>query len=98
MTTDHASLTIRRARPEDRQALERLAALDSAQPLAGPALVAESHGRLLAALPLDGRTAIADPFEHTTAIVALLRVRAAQLRAAGDAPVWWNRTAATALA
>jgi hypothetical protein len=62
-------------------AIERLAALDSAPRPAGPLLVASVDGVARAALPLDGGPVIADPFERTDSLVALLRVRAAQLRA-----------------
>ena len=59
---------------------KRLAALDSASPPRGPALVAESpHARMIAALSLGSGRAIADPFEPTAEIVALLELRAAQL-------------------
>lgn len=74
-----AAMIIRRATPTDAQALGRLAAVDSEQPLGGDALVALVDGELRAALSLlDGR-AIADPFRHTAELVDLLRVRAAQL-------------------
>ena len=49
-----------------------LAALDSARPPRGPALVAEADSRMLAALPLGSGRPIADPFEPTAEIVALL--------------------------
>src|SRR5919197_6273668 len=62
-------------------AIERLAALDSAPCPAGPLLVASVDGVPRAALPLDGGPVLADPFERTDPLVALLRVRAAQLRA-----------------
>jgi hypothetical protein len=72
-------ITVRRAVSADRGALERLAALDSASPLRGPALVAEADSRMLAALPLGSGRPIADPFEPTAGVVALLRLRAEQL-------------------
>jgi hypothetical protein len=79
-------ITIRRALASDSSELARLAALDSGAPPRGPALVAESDYRLLAALPLGSGRPIADPFEPTAEIVALLELRAEQLkenRAAG---------------
>jgi hypothetical protein len=70
------ALVIRPAYPDDHGALVRLARLDSQRPLAGPLLVAERDGRLLAALaPATGR-AIADPFAPTADLVALLRLHA----------------------
>ncbi|MEA2331870.1 MAG: hypothetical protein QOH58_2008 [Thermoleophilaceae bacterium] len=75
-------ITVRRSVAADRTALDRLAALDSASPPRGPTLVAEADSRLLAALPLGSGRPIADPFEHTAEIVALLELRARQLREA----------------
>jgi hypothetical protein len=74
-------ITVRRAVASDRIELERLAALDSAKPPRGPALVAEADSRMLAALPLGSGRAIADPFEPTAPIVALLELRAEQMDA-----------------
>jgi hypothetical protein len=76
------AVTIRHAFPDDALALLRLAALDSREPPAAPALVAEVGGELRAALSLrDGRV-IADPFQRTQALVDLLHARASQLTAA----------------
>ena len=75
------NISIRRAVAADLSQLERLAALDSARPPRGPALVAEADSRMLAALPLGSGRPIADPFEPTAEVVALLRLRAEQLRA-----------------
>ena len=60
-------------------ALARLAALDSASPPTGPALIAEADSRMLAALPLGSGRAIADPFEPTAELVGLLELRRAQM-------------------
>jgi hypothetical protein len=76
-------ITVRRAVAGDRSELERLAALDSATMPRGPALVAEANSHMLAALPLGSGRPIADPFEPTAAVVALLQLRAEQL-AAGE--------------
>ncbi|MEY2533430.1 MAG: hypothetical protein QOF29_1340 [bacterium] len=71
-------ITIRPARSADEWRLARLAALDSARPLQGDRVVAESGGRIVAALSLaDGRT-IADPFVASAGVADLLRVRVAQ--------------------
>jgi len=74
-------ITVRRAVAGDRSELARLAALDSATPPRGPALVAEADSRMLAALPLGSGRPIAVPFEPTAEIVALLELRAEQLGA-----------------
>lgn len=73
------NVTVRQSRPADESNLARLAALDSARPLHGPALVAEADSRLLAALPLGSGRAIADPFEPTAELVELLRLHREQL-------------------
>jgi hypothetical protein len=67
------NVTVRQSRPADESNLARLAALDSATPLHGPALVAEADSRLVAALPLGSGRPIADPFEPTAELVELLR-------------------------
>lgn len=79
-----AHLAIRMAVPDDAAAIERLAQLDSrgAPPL--PLILAEVDGRVVAALSLDGRVALADPFRPTATVLELLRMRVAQLR--GDSP------------
>jgi hypothetical protein len=73
------NVTMRLAQPADESGLARLAALDSARPPKGPALVAEADSRLLAALPLGSGRPIADPFEPTAEVVALLQLRKQQL-------------------
>ncbi len=74
-------IVIRPDRPEDVRALARLAALDSARVPAAPLLVAEVAGELRAALSLYDGATIADPFQRTASLVALLTMRAGQLRA-----------------
>ena len=75
-------LKIRIATDDDTVALYRLAALDSQAWEPGEALVAEVDGELRAALPLDGRPPVADPFHRTTDLVALLELRRDQLEQA----------------
>src|SRR4029079_2954547 len=58
----------------------RRPAPDGGRPPRGPALIAEADSRMLAALPLGSGRPIADPFEPTAEIVALLELRAEQLR------------------
>jgi hypothetical protein len=76
----HERVTVRHTRPADAEAIARLAALDSGRTPTGPMLVAESDARILAALPLGSGRPIADPFTPTTELVALLKLRANQLR------------------
>jgi hypothetical protein len=78
-------VTLRHATPDDRGALERLAALDEADIPAGPLLVADVDDRPVAALALGDGAVIADPFVATSDPVALLRLRASQLSAAARA-------------
>lgn len=76
------ALVIRQAAAADSGPLQRLAMLDSAPKPHGPMLVAERDGVLVAALPLAGGRAIADPFEPTAGVVGLLELRRSQLRPA----------------
>jgi hypothetical protein len=77
-------MTIRLATPEDAGALVRLAALDSARPLAGTVLLAESEGVPAAALSLESGSVTADPFQHTADAVRLLVLRRYQLMRQGS--------------
>jgi hypothetical protein len=80
-------IVLRRAGPQDSRALADLAELDGARQPTGDVLVAEVDGRVVAALPIGGERAIADPFEWTADLVELLRERAAQMQAV-QAPRW----------
>jgi hypothetical protein len=75
-----AAVVIRRTTPSDGPALAALAALDAAPLPLGPSLVAEVAGVPKAVLPLDGGRSFADPFAPTGELVALLELRAAQIR------------------
>jgi hypothetical protein len=66
-------ITIRKSSDADQRPLRELAELDSAPPIAGPVLIAEVDERPVAAISLDGRREIADPFVRTRELVALLR-------------------------
>jgi len=81
-----AAITIRHAAADDMKSLERLAALDSRRVPSGELFVAEVDGRLLAATSIDTGAVIADPFEHTAAIVELLHVQARAARPAAALP------------
>jgi hypothetical protein len=72
-------VVIRAATRSDTAALAALAALDGALPPIGDTLVAEVDGSLVAALPLGGGRAFADPFRRTIDLVALLEARAQQV-------------------
>ena len=74
-----STVVIRSASDADSGRLQRLAVLDSAPAPHGPMLVAERDGVLVAAMPIAGGRAIADPFEPTAGIVGLLELRRAQL-------------------
>ena len=75
--TTAPSVLIRAARGSDGDALEHLAALDSATVPAGSLLVAEADGRMIAAIATSTGEAIADPFLPTADVIALLELRAA---------------------
>ena len=77
------SVTIRVAGPDDAMAIHRLAALDSAPEPVGTVLLGLVDGEPWAALALESGTAVADPFERSAEVVALLRERA---RLLGYAP------------
>lgn len=72
-----ATVSIRPAYPDDEAAIRRLAALDSAAVPPAPFLLAEADGEPLAAISLASGRAIADPFQPTLHIVAMLSAYAA---------------------
>ena len=80
------SVLIRAARGSDGDALEHLAALDSAAVPAGSLLVAEADGRVVAAIATSTGEAIADPFLPTADVIALLELRAAGATRPARAP------------
>jgi hypothetical protein len=65
-------ITIRKSTDSDASELRRLAELDSARPLSGPALLAEHGGHPVAAVALSDRRSIADPFLPTANVVEML--------------------------
>lgn len=73
-------LTVRAATQCDVEAVRLLAALEGVELPRGPVLVAQVGGEVLAALPLDGGRALADPFQPSAHMVELLELRARQLR------------------
>ena len=74
------AVTIRHAHPTDVRDLERLAAMDSRRVPSGELFVAEVGHELVAAVSIDTGAVVADPFEHTAAVVDLLRVHAEAVR------------------
>jgi hypothetical protein len=75
-----AALTIRHIGPDDVEALRTLSRLDSSREPTGEIIVADVGGELWAAISVDDRHTVADPFRPTAALVALLDERARQLR------------------
>lgn len=68
-----STIALQTATESDRRELDRLAALDSAEPLRGTVLLGRVDGQLRAALSCaDGRV-VADPFARSAQIVQLLR-------------------------
>jgi hypothetical protein len=82
---------IRRATAADSDVLHRIARLDTQQALAGPALIGEVGGKPAAAIAISDGRVIADPFAHTSNLVALLRVRYRALRAVSITPSLTDR-------
>jgi hypothetical protein len=80
-TASTTSISLRRALASDAAALDRLAQLDSRRLPAGPHLIAERDGALIAAIAQPSGVVVSDPFTPTADAVALLR-RWAQQRTA----------------
>jgi hypothetical protein len=77
-----SSIIFRRSSEADTQGLRELAELDSARPMEGPVLLAELNHRPVAAISLDGRRAIADPFVPTERLLSALLTWATEDEAA----------------
>ena len=73
-------LTIRRATPDDQDAIDQLAVLDNRRAPRGTVLIADVSGTPWAALSVDDFHAVADPFRPSGELVLLLAERARQLR------------------
>lgn len=80
--TDTSPVVLRMARESDTPAVRRLARLDSALPLGGDILLAIRDERIAAAISLHSGRVVADPFQPTADLVALLRARVAVLQEA----------------
>ena len=70
------TISIRAAGSNDVRTVARLAALDSAPIPFGPVLLAEVDGQPRAAIDLQDRSVVADPFAPTADLVSLLRLHA----------------------
>jgi hypothetical protein len=75
--TNSSTIALRTATSRDAAILDKLAALDSAAPLHGPAVVALIDGRPVAAASLHDASVVADPFVPTADVVELLQARVA---------------------
>ena len=73
-------VTVRFAVAGDACEVKRLAELDSASRPADPLLIGERSGQPIAALSLADGAIVANPFVASADVVALLRLRARQLR------------------
>ena len=73
------AVLMRRATTEDSARIRTLALLDNKRVPAGPFLVAEAGGEIVAARSLTTGAVVADPFRLTSDIVAMLRLRAGQV-------------------
>ena len=69
------TITIRRAGPQDRTALDRLAGRDSAVLPDDDFLIAEVADEAWAAIGLRTRALVADPFQPSGQVAQLLRMR-----------------------
>jgi hypothetical protein len=79
---------VRPADEADGAALERLSQLEGRRLPAGPTLVAERGGEVLAAVAITGGKPIADPFRPTAELVELLGRALAHLRDDGGRRHW----------
>jgi len=77
---------IRHASAEDVYALQRLASLDSQEPIHLPALVGEIDDRIVAAVSLIDQRLVADPFEWTGHMTPMLLLRARVIHALHATP------------
>ena len=72
-------IVIRRARDDDHGAVALLAGLTEQPAPPAPLVLAEADGMLVAAVSTSTGAVVSDPFVATHDVVALLRLRAAQL-------------------
>jgi hypothetical protein len=77
---ERGEISIRSARPTDAGVLRRLATLADRPVPVEPVLLAETDGAVLVALSTATGDVLSDPFHTTGDLVALLRLRSAQLQ------------------
>jgi hypothetical protein len=77
--TNAEPVLMRRATADDTGRIRTLARLDDRRLPAGPFLVAEAGGEIVAARSLATGAVVADPFRLTSDVVAMLRLRASQV-------------------
>lgn len=82
MVTARGSIVIRHPGPHDAAAVGELVQLADRPTPPEPLLLAESDGRLVAAMSTTTGEAVSDPFVPAADVIALLRLRAAQLDSA----------------
>src|SRR4051812_30181410 len=82
-TQINEAVLMRRATTDDSARIRTLALLDDKRMPAGPFLVAEIGGEMVAARSLASGAVVADPFRPTSDIVAMLRLRASQVSQPG---------------
>jgi hypothetical protein len=73
-------ISIRHARPQDLEAVTKVAQRDGATVPEGELLIALCGSEVRAAISIERDEVIADPFHPTADLVALLSERAAELR------------------
>ncbi len=73
------SVMLRLCTVNDDAAIARLMALEGRPLPQGPLVIGEVAGEVVAALPLHGGDAVADPFRYTEHLLTLMRIRAHQL-------------------
>ena len=81
-TLEPETIVIRPLQEGDEPAVALLAQLDERPVPSGRLLVAEVEGSVEAAIGVETRETVANPFSGSAGAVSLLHVRAAQLRAA----------------
>ena len=78
--TQVPEVTIREATAADEEGISRLAQRDSAPVPPRPLVIGEVDGEIRAAISVVSGATIADPFQRTADVVALVHARADQLR------------------
>jgi hypothetical protein len=79
LTPVDARVTFRHARPDDTEALIKLAQLDSSRVPRGDVIVADADGELWAAVSLEDGHAVANPFRPSGELTWSLMERAREL-------------------